>query len=108
MHVNADKWEKAVEYYQKLIVLHPEKQNFQYNLACAYHELKRYPEAIRLLAQLVTLNPKSISMGQKLADCYEKTGNTELAKKVYTNMIRLGKIPPEVYYRYALFVHANR
>ena len=41
-------------------------------------------------------------MGQRLANCYEKTGRFEEAKTAYTNMIKLGKIPPEIYYRYAL------
>ena len=94
-------WTYAEEYYHKLVVLHPEKQNFQYNLACAYHELGKYNDAIKILSQLVATNPKSVAMGQRLADCYEKTNNTELAKNVYTNLIKLGKIPAEVYYRYA-------
>ena len=48
------------------------------------------------------MNPKSVSMGHRLAQCYEKVGNLSQAKTVYENLMRLGKIPPEVYYNYAL------
>ena len=100
--INAEKWEDAIKYYQKLTSLHPEKQNFQYNLACAYQALENYDKAISLLSQLAMLNPKSIAMGQRLADCYEKTGQYAQAQNAYENLIRLGKIPPSVYYKYAL------
>lgn len=29
--INAESWHNAIVYYQKLIIAHPEKQNFQYN-----------------------------------------------------------------------------
>ena len=56
--INANSWAEAINYYQKLIIAHPEKQNFQYNLAIAYQESGKYTEAIKILAQLVTFNPK--------------------------------------------------
>ena len=81
--INAQKWEKAIIYYQKLVILHPEKQNFQYNLATAYQETGKYKEAIAILSQLVATNPKSISMGQRLAECYEKTNDIKKAYEYY-------------------------
>ena len=80
---------------------HPEKANYQYNLACCYDAVGDYPKAIMILAQLVLVNPKSVSMSKKLAEIYVKVGKYFNAKDLYENIIKIGNVSPELYYEYA-------
>lgn len=100
--IKAKKYEDAEILYKTLSVIYPEKQNFQYNFACAQVELKKYKEAIPILKKLVTENPKSATMAEKLAEVYAKLGELQDAKNVYERLIKKGKISAETYYRFAL------
>ena len=48
------------------------------------------------------MNPKSIKMAQKLADCYEQIKDYISAQSTLADIIRLGKVPPDIYYQYAM------
>lgn len=100
--LKAQKYEDAATLYKTLSVIYPEKQNFQYNLACAQVELKKYKDAIPILKKLVTENPKSATMAEKLAEVYAQLGELQDAKNVYERLIKKGKISAETYYRFAL------
>lgn len=98
----SEQFEKAIHHYKMLIAAHPEKHNFQYNLACCYEMVGDYSFAIGILAQLVLLNPKSVTMSQKLANLYLKTNQPLQAKEIYEHIISKGIVSDEIYYEYAL------
>lgn len=100
--LKAEKFENATTLYKTLCVIHPEKQNFQYNLACALVELKQYKEAITILKKLVVTNPKSTTMAEKLAEVFLALGEVRDAQLVYELLIKKGKVSPQTYYKYAL------
>jgi tetratricopeptide (TPR) repeat protein len=95
-------FDEAIRHYKILVAAHPEKNNFQYNLACCYEMIGEYNFAIGILDQLVLLNPKSKAMLQKLADLYLKTEQPAKAKEVYERIITQGIVSAEIYYEYAM------
>lgn len=95
-------YEEAISHYKALAAQHPEKHNFQYNLACCYEMTKEYNFAVKILEQLVMLNPKSKEMAQKLADLYLKIDQPLNAKEIYEKIISIGIVSEEIYYKYAL------
>lgn len=99
--VKLEDWENAIQHYKILATHHPEKQNYQYNLACCYEMTGEINYAIGILARLVTLNPKSVSMGQKLASLFLKIGHTQQAKEIYEKILVQGNVSFEVYYEFA-------
>lgn len=99
--VKAKKFDKAISHYKLLISHHPEKPNFQYNLACCYEMTGEYNYAIGILAHLVLLNPKSVTMSQKLANLYMKINKPLNAKEIYEKIILSGSVSFEIYYEFA-------
>lgn len=95
-------YEKAIGHYKILVAKHPEKHNFQYNLACCYEMIGEYIYSIGILEQLVLLNPKSTLMSQKLANLYLKIEQPLKAKEIYERIINQGIVTDEIYYEYAL------
>ena len=81
------KLDSAIAHYKTLISRHPEKDIYQYNLACCYEMKEDYNYAIGILAHLFMLNPKSVSMAQKLAGLYLKTGKPAAAKDIYEKIL---------------------
>ena len=99
---NAKMWDESIKYYNALIAANPEKQNFQYNLACAYQAVKDYPKAISILENLNIINTKTTQIAEKLAEIYIESNNLEAAKSIYSNLMNKGKVSPEIYYQYAM------
>lgn len=99
--VKSNQMQEAVVHYKTLVAHHPEKSNFQYNLACCYEVLGEFGSAVAILAQLVLLNPKSVSMSRKLAGIYIKIGKLHNAKELYEKIIRQGNVSYEIYYEFA-------
>lgn len=99
--VKANKLSDAINHYKILATHHPEKTNYQYNLACCYDAAGEFASAIAILAQLVLLNPKSVSMLRKLANIYLKVGRLMNAKELYEKIIRQGNVSHEIYYEFA-------
>jgi len=95
-------FQEAINHYKFLVSQHPEKHNFQYNLACCYEMIGEYTFAIGILDQLVVLNPKSTNMAQKLANLFLKTNQPLKAKEIYHGLITQGLVTAEIYYEYAL------
>ena len=94
-------WENAIKHYKMLVIHHPEKQNYQYNLACCYEMSGEFEHAISILAKLVALNPKSVSMGRKLASLFLKVNQPMQAKNIYEKILVQGNVSHEVYYEFA-------
>lgn len=99
--VKAGDIHSAIEHYKQLIVQHPEKHNFQYNLVCCYEMIGEYRLAINILQHLVMLNPKSTTMAQKLAGLYLKINQPLQAKDIYEKILLKGNANYELYYEFA-------
>ncbi len=99
--VKSNQMEEAIRHYKLLVAHHPEKHNFQYNLACCYEAVGEYTNAIGILAHLVLLNPKSVSMARKLAAIYVKIGQYMGAKELYEKILLQGNVSFEIYYEFA-------
>lgn len=99
--VKSKRFEDAIKHYKLLSTHHPEKHNYQYNLACCYDAIGEYTSAITILAQLVLLNPKSVSMLRKLASIYIKIGQFSNAKMLYEKILIQGNVSHEIYYEFA-------
>ncbi len=99
--VKSGQMEEAIRHYKLLVAHHPEKHNFQYNLACCYDAVGEYTNAIGILAHLVLLNPKSVSMARKLAGIYVKIGQFMGAKELYEKILLQGNVSFEIYYEFA-------
>ncbi len=95
------KLDSAIAHYKTLISHHPEKDIYQYNLACCYEMKEDYNYAIGILAHLFMLNPKSVSMAQKLAGLYLKTGKPAAAKDIYEKILLQGNVNEDLYYDFA-------
>lgn len=95
------KYDSAIKHYKTLISHHPEKDIYQYNLACCYEMKEDYNYAIGILAHLVMLNPKSTSMAQKLAGLFLKVGKPAQAKDIYEKILVQGNVTEELYYEFA-------
>lgn len=95
------RYDSAIAHYKTLISHHPEKDIYQYNLACCYEMKEDYNYAIGILAHLVMLNPKSINMAQKLANIYVKVGKPAQAKEIYEKILLQGNVNEDLYYEFA-------
>lgn len=99
--VKSNQFDEAIKHYKTLVSHHPEKPNFQYNLACCLDAAGEYASAIAILAHLVLLNPKSVSMARKLASIYSKIRQYANAKNLYEKIIIQGNVSFEIYYEFA-------
>lgn len=95
------KYDSAIAHYKTLISHHPEKDIYQYNLACCYELKEDYNYAIGILSHLVMLNPKSIMMAQKLANLYIKVNKPAQAKDIYEKILLQGNVNEDLYYEFA-------
>ncbi len=95
------KYDSAIAHYKTLISHHPEKDTYQYNLACCYEMKEEYTYAIGILAHLVMINPKSVVMAQKLANLYVKVGKPAQAKDIYEKILLQGNVKEDLYYEFA-------
>lgn len=93
---------EAIELYKKLAVAHPEKPNYRYNMVLCYEAMGDLQTAIKLLENIIMLNPKFIMPAQKLAGLYIETGELRKAKDIYDRVILKNKVNAEVFYQYAI------
>ena len=93
---------KAIEHYKALVVAHPEKDSYLYNLAICYEQVRDFQNAINILKQLLTRNPKSVNMAQKLAGLYMEIKDLRSAKDLYDNIILKNSPTANVLYQYAI------
>lgn len=94
--------EDAVKHYKALVLLHPEKDSFQYNLASCYELLKNYEQAIIIMKRLLSRNPKSITMAHKLATLYIEIRQFRQAKELYDSIILKSAPSADILYQYAI------
>ena len=100
--VKSEKFEEAVNIYKKLLVQHPEKENYKYNLVTCYEALGEIQTAIKMLEGMVFINQKFILPAQKLASLYIQTNQLSKAKEIYDNILLKKNPTAEILHQYAI------
>ncbi len=100
--VKSEKFNEAINIYKKLLVQHPEKESYKYNLINCYEAIGDNQTAMIMLEGIVYLNPKLILPAQKLANLYIKTNKLARAKELYDNIILKNNPTAEVLHQYAV------
>mgnify|MGYP000024191533 FL=1 len=71
--VKIGQYKEAAEIYKSLLIMHPEKENYKFNLISCYEAMGEIQTAISMLEKIVYLNQKFILPAQKLASLYIKS-----------------------------------
>lgn len=85
--VKIGQYKEAAEIYKSLLIMHPEKENYKFNLISCYEAMGEIQTAISMLEKIVYLNQKFILPAQKLASLYIKTNQLSKAKEIYDNIL---------------------
>ncbi|MBO5738710.1 tetratricopeptide repeat protein [bacterium] len=92
----------ALKHYTQLALLCPNKENYKYNIAICYEALGNIQTAIKLLEELIYINPKFLLPAQKLASLYIKSNQLTKAKEIYDNILLKGHINADIMHQYAI------
>ena len=95
-------YEEASKIYKSLLLQHPEKENYKYNLVTCFEAMGDLQTAIKMLESMVYVNQKFILPAQKLASLYIKTNQLNKAKEIYDNILLKGKVSAETFHQYAI------
>lgn len=96
------RYEEASKIYKSLLLQHPEKENYKYNLVTCFEAMGDLQTAIKMLEGMVYVNQKFILPAQKLASLYIKTNQLNKAKEIYDNILLKGKVTAEIFHQYAI------
>lgn len=100
--VKLGKYENALKHYKQLSLICPSKENYKYNIVTCYEALGEFQTAIKMLEEIVYINPKFILPAQKLASLYIKTNQLSKAKDIYDNILLKEKVTAEILHQYAI------
>ena len=100
--IKSEQYDEAIAIYKKLVVQHPEKENYKYNLINCYEAVGDIQTAITMLEGIVYVNPKFVLPAQKLANLYIKANKLSRAKELYDNIILKNSPTAEVLHQYAI------
>ncbi len=100
--IKTAQYEKAAELYKSLMIQHPEKENYKYNLVTCYEALGKIQTAISMLEEMVYVNQKFILPAQKLASLYIKTNQPNKAKDIFDRILLKNNPTPEILHQYAI------
>ena len=100
--VKTEQYNDAIDIYKKLLVQHPEKDNYKLNLITCYEALGDVQTAIRMLEGIVYLNPKFVIPAQKLANLYIQTNQPSKAKELYDKILLKNNPTAETLHHYAV------
>ncbi len=100
--VKLEQYDKAAELYKSLMLQHPEKENYKYNLVTCYEALGKISAAIAMLEEMVYVNQKFILPAQKLASLYIKTNQLGKAKDIYDRILLKNNPSAEILHQYAI------
>ncbi len=100
--VKTEQYYGAIDIYKKLLLQHPEKDNYKLNLITCYEALGDIQTAISMLEGIVYINPKFTLPAQKLANLYVKTNQLSKAKDLYDKIILKNSPTAEVMHQYAI------
>lgn len=100
--VKLGRYECALKHYKQLALMCPGKENYKYNIVTCYEALGEFNVAIKMLEEIVYVNPKFILPAQKLASLYIKTNQLVKAKDIYENILLKEKVSAEILHQYAI------
>ena len=100
--VKSEQYKDAANVYKALLVQHPEKDNYKYNLVTCYEALGEYDIAIKMLEGMVFVNKNFTLPAQKLANLYIKTNQLAKAKDVYDKILLKKNVTAEMFHQYAV------
>lgn len=97
-----ERYQEAANIYKNLLLQHPEKENYKYNLATCLEMMGDLQGAIKMLEGIVYVNQKFILPVQKLASLYIRTNQLNKAKELYDNILLKGQVSAETFHQYAI------
>ena len=100
--MKCERYEDAANVYKSLLVSHPEKENYKYNLVTCYEAMGDVYTAISMLEKMVFVNQKFILPAQKLAALYIKVNQLSKAKEIYDNILLKNNPSAETLHQYAI------
>ena len=100
--VATKQYEQAKDMYKKLMIQHPEKENYKYNLITCYEAMGEIKTAISMLENIVYINSKFTKPAQKLASLYIKTNQLVKAKEIYDKFLLKKNPTAEDLHQYAI------
>ncbi len=100
--LKAQQYKEAISAYKLLIENSPDKENFQYNLACAYDGNNEPDKAIKIIEKLLTFNLNLVQLKLHLASLYSRKKRIQAAKILYADLISSGITNINVLYEYAV------
>lgn len=100
--VKLGRYESALKHYKQLALMCPGKENYKYNIVTCYEALGEFQTAIKMLEEMVYVNPKFTLPAQKLASLYIKTNQLMKAKEIYDNILLKNKVTAEILHQYAI------
>ena len=83
MYFNEERYEDAIEAYQKVIQINPEETAAYNNLGNAYSERERYEEAIETYEKAIQINPEQVAAYNNLINAYNRTLQNQVKKKPF-------------------------
>ena len=95
-------YDSALKHYKQLALLCPSKENYKYNVVTCYEALGEFQIAIKMLEEMIYVNPKYTLPAQKLASLYIKTNQLVKAKEIYDNVLMKGKVTADIMHQYAI------
>jgi tetratricopeptide (TPR) repeat protein len=101
-------YQSALDYYEQLLALRPEKRSFLLNHAVCLTKLLRYQDALKELYQLNFERPDDYRVNKVLAWTLTCDGKYEQAIKIYQQLLN-GKVQMEdlLNYGYCLWFSGN-
>ena len=74
----------------------------KYNIVTCYEALGEYQIAIKMLEEIIYINPKFILPAQKLASLYIKTNELNKAKEIYDKILLKNNVTADTLHEYAI------
>ena len=84
---DAGHYEEALQWFEKLMTVNPEKSNHHLYVAICLVQLERYEEALKLLFRLNYEEPDNASVSRVLAWAQTCQGKLEQAAKIYEQLL---------------------
>ena len=100
--IKLNRYERALKHYKQLAMLCPGRESYKYNIVTCYEALGEYQIAIKMLEEIVYVNPKYILPAQKLANLYIKTNDLIKAKDIYDKILLKNNVTADILHQYAI------
>jgi tetratricopeptide (TPR) repeat protein len=93
-----EQYPEALEAYDYALAINPDNAFALFNKANILSNMERYSEALDVYQEFVAEEPDSLEGLTYLAECYDKTGDEEMARKYYFEAIELTPEFPDPWY----------